>query len=60
MTKQSQSVLKRKIERLESQLNAEKERSRKAFESYGHILGQYVDLKTRVEQANLILNGDDK
>ena len=49
---------RRQIERLERLLEAERERSEKAWDGYRKALYENVDLKMRLEAIQKAMNGD--
>ena len=49
---------RRQIERLELLLEAERERSEKAWDGYRQALYENVDLKMRLEAIQKAMNGD--
>jgi hypothetical protein len=49
---------KRKIERLERLLEAERERAEKAWDGYRTALYEAVDLKMKLEAVQMALNGE--
>ena len=49
---------RRQIERLERLLEAERERSEKAWDGYRKALYENVDLKMRLEAAQKAMNGE--
>ena len=51
---------RRQIERLERLLEAERERSEKAWDGYRKALYENVDLKMRLEAAQKAMNGEAK
>ena len=53
----SPAALRRRIERLEAELEALREANRKMFEVYQVMLHEAVDYKVRVQQAVRILQG---
>lgn len=55
----SPAALRRRIERLEAELEALRETSRKMFEVYQAMLREAVDYKIRAQQAIKILKGED-
>ena len=57
--KPSYNALVRKIERLEAELAETRADRDKVFRHYGDCLGECVDLKMRVEQAQRLLAGED-
>lgn len=48
----------RQIERLERVLAAEREYAAKMFQGYREMLGQYVDMKMRLEAIERALKGE--
>lgn len=58
-TKPSYNALLRKIERLEAELAALRTDRDELFRHYADSLGERVDLKMRVEQAQRLLSGED-
>ena len=48
------------FERLERMLEAEKERSEKAWSGYRDALYELVDLKIKIEQIEKVLNGNEQ
>ena len=56
----SQAALRRRIARLEAQLEALRETQRKTHQVYADMLAQSVDYRLRVEQAIKILQGEEK
>lgn len=57
--KPSYNALLRKIERLEAKLAETMADRDKLFRHYADSLGECVDLKMRVEQAQRLLSGED-
>ncbi len=55
---QQPAQLKRKVERLELLLAAEKERSRKVFEVYGEQIAEIVDMRMQLQAIARVLNGE--
>ena len=53
----SPAALRRRIERLEAELEALREANRKMFEVYQVMLHEAVDYKVRAQQAVRILQG---
>jgi hypothetical protein len=49
-----------KFERLERMLEAERERSEKAWSGYRDALYELVDLKIKIEQIEKVLNGNEQ
>lgn len=49
-----------KFERLERMLEAEKERSEKAWSEYRNALYELVDLKIKIEQIEKVINGNEQ
>ena len=49
-----------KFERLERMLEAEKERSEKAWSGYRDALYELVDLKIKIEQIEKVINGNEQ
>lgn len=56
----SPAALRRRIERLEAELEALRETNRKMFEVYQAMLREAVDYKIRAQQAARILQGADE
>lgn len=56
----SPAALRRRIERLEAELEALRESNRRLHEVYSSILSESVDYKIRVRQAIQILQGTDE
>lgn len=54
------AALRRKIERLEALLDAEREAHAKTFDAYRKTLYDAVDRKLKVERAMGALNGEDE
>lgn len=54
------ATLRKKIERLEAQLAAEKQAHNKTFQVYREQLYEVVDLRLRVERATKALQGVDE
>ena len=57
--KPTYNALLRKIERLEAKLAALQADRAKVFRIYADCLGECVDLKMRVDQAQRLLAGED-
>lgn len=51
------AVLRRKVERLEALLAAERERAEKAFEMYRETLYENVDMKLKLDRIAAAVNG---
>ena len=49
-----------KFDRLERMLEAEKERSEKAWSGYRDALYELVDLKIKIEQIEKVINGNEQ
>ena len=49
-----------KFERMERMLEAEKERSEKAWSGYRDALYELVDLKIKIEQIEKVINGNEQ
>lgn len=62
MTSRPETIaqLRRKIERLEAQVESLKELSAHTFKNYAAYMGQFVDLDIRIKQAMRILSGEDE
>lgn len=56
----SPAAQRRRIERLEAELEALRESNRRLHEVYSSILSESVDYKIRVRQAIQILQGTDE
>ena len=56
----SPAALRRRIERLEAELEALRETNRKLHEVYQVMLNEAVDYKIRAQQAARILQGADE
>lgn len=56
--KDQPAALKRKVERLERLLAAERELRRKAYAVYSDQLAQIVDLKMRLEAVSRAVHGE--
>ena len=56
----SPAALRRRIERLEAELEALRETNRKLHEAYQVMLREAVDYKIRAQQAARILQGADE
>ena len=49
-----------KFDRLERMLEAERERSEKAWSKYRDALYELVDLKIKIEQIEKVINGNEQ
>ena len=47
------------FERLQGQLEAEKQRAEKAFEGYRNALYELVELKMKIERIERVLRGEE-
>lgn len=56
----SPAALRRRIERLEAEVEAMRDVHRKSHEVYADMLANAVDLKIRIQQAIRILQGADE
>lgn len=56
----SPAALRRRIERLEAEVEALRESSRRLHETYSAVLHESVDYKIRAQQAVRILQGADE
>lgn len=56
----SPAALRRKIERLEAEIESLRETHRKIHQLYADMLAQHVDHEIRIQQAIKILQGEEK
>jgi hypothetical protein len=57
--KEQPAALKRRIERLESLLEAERQRADRAWDAYRRELYDAVDAKLKLERIERVLRGDE-
>jgi len=50
---------KLKLDTLKAQLEEEKEKSAKAFDAYGNVLYELVDVKIKLSRIEAVLRGEE-
>jgi len=50
---------KLQLDTLKAQLEAEKEKSAKAFDAYGHVLYELVDCKIKLSRIEAVMRGEE-
>jgi len=50
---------KLQLDTLKAQLEAEKEKSEKAFDAYGHALYELVDCKIKLSRIEAVMRGEE-
>jgi len=50
---------KLQLDTLKAQLEAEKEKSAKAFDAYGEVLYELVDVKIKLDRIKAVLSGEE-